>query len=376
MKRVMRLGVVGGSHRSAVGYTHIVASQMDHRFTIESACFSRDIVETTATIEAWNLGAVRCYEDWSSLLEGEVGKVDAILVLTPTPTHFEIVKKALSLQYPVICEKAFTATASEAWELESLRERVNGFIAVTHNYTGYPAVRELSHICRSGGIGDLVKCNIEMPQEGFIRLHPQAGMPTPQSWRLSDGPISSLALDLGTHVFHMLHYVSGQRVTSVVSDESSAGFFNQIVDDIDYLVRLSGGAKGQVWISKSALGHRNGLRVEVYGTKGSAMWAQDKAEYLELTDEFGTKSILDRAGDVSVANLPRYNRFKPGHPAGFLEAFANLYGDFADALNSYFNGDAPRKDWTYGPTQAAEALQILESAAQTVERRTWAQVKR
>lgn len=371
MKTKFKLGVIGGSFKSAVGYTHIIASQMDHRFTINSACFSSCYETTIDTIEAWNLQGVTPYRSWLELLESEQSNIDAVLVLTPTPSHYEIVKEAVVRGFPVICEKALTATYEEAAALEELRLQSEGFIAVTHNYTGYPAIREMAEICKLGSIGEIIRVQAEMPQEGFIRHHPRLGKPQPQPWRLSDGQIPGISLDLGTHVFHMIHFLTGLNPKFILAENSNFGFFEDLVDDSVLWARYETAMKSSVWITKSALGHRNGLKISVYGKKGSIEWAQTDAENLSICDEYGNQKIIDRSGDVLVANSSRYNRFKPGHPAGFLEAFANIYFDIADELDFFKNGRQLDADWTYGAKQAAIGLRVLSASTESAAQERW-----
>ena len=174
-----------------------------------------------------------------------------------------------------------------------------------------------------------------MPQEGFIRVDAQGNKPVPQSWRLSDGDIPTLHLDLAVHLHQIVHYLTGQKPEAVVSDQNHYGWFSGVVDNASCLCRYTGDIQGQFWFSKSALGHRNGLRIRIYGDHGSAEWYQANPEELVLSYMDGRREILDRAAAVEISNQRRYNRFKAGHPAGFVEAFANLYSDIADGLRQY-----------------------------------------
>ena len=164
-----------------------------------------------------------------------------------------------------------------------------------------------------------------MPQEGFSRLDAQGNKPQPQTWRLSDGKVSTISLDLGVHLHHIIDYLTGEYPLQVVADAASYGWFDDVIDNVSCMLRYSGGLHCQMWYSKSALGQRNGLKVRVYGDKGSAEWLQIQPEELLISTVDGRREILDRASSVDVANLDRYNRFKAGHPAGFIEAFANIY---------------------------------------------------
>jgi predicted dehydrogenase len=367
----LKLAFIGGGINSAVGYTHLIASQMDHRWKLVSACFSRDSDINAATASQWNLDDVRLHGDWETLLEKEQGQVDAVVVLTPTPTHFEIVSRALALKIPVICEKALTSSPQEGEQLCDAVKANRGFLAVTHNYTGYPMLREIQSMIQQGELGRLINIVIEMPQEGFIRVDKDGKPIVPQAWRLSDGVVPSIALDLGAHLQHMIYYLSGEDPDAVVADQTSHGHFSEIVDDVSCLARYASGMKSQMWFSKSAIGHRNGLKVRIYGTKGSAEWFQMEPETARVQAVDGSLKVLDRASDVSVANLQRYNRFKSGHPAGFIEAFANIYVDIADKFLEYREQGALDEEWLYGCKRAVMGLGVLEAMTNSSQSDTW-----
>lgn len=356
----LKLGFIGGGVNSAVGYTHIVASQMDNRFEIVSACFSRNPEINHKTIDIWNLHHIRIYTTWTDLLEKELGKIDAVVILTPTPTHCEIAIKSISMGYPVICEKALASSYNEGLKILDAVHKHKGFLAVTHNYTGYPMLRELREKIKAGHLGKVLQIHAEMPQEGFIRLNTNNQKPTPQEWRLQDGIIPSVSLDLGTHIHHMIYFLSGEFPNKITTDQNSFGWFKDIIDDVTATAHYPSGMKSVIWYGKAALGYRNGLKIRVFGTEGSAEWYQMDPEFLVFHDIYGTRKLLDRASNVEVANQPQYNRFKSGHPAGFIEAFANLYLDISEEIFLYKKKMASNTDWTYGVDPSIKVLKILQ----------------
>jgi predicted dehydrogenase len=370
-KQTLKLGIIGGSIESAVGYTHLIASQMDHRWKLVSACFSRRKEINHATVEAWNLHHIRLYSDWQALLEGETNKIDAIVILTPTPQHRDMVIKGLSLGYAVICEKALASDYQEGIEICETLEKTKGFLAVTHNYTGYPMLRELRSMVQQGQLGQLTQIQIEMPQEGFARLDTKGNKPSPQTWRLHDGKIPSVSLDLGAHLQHMIHYISNENPTTLIADQHSYGWFHEVIDDVSCIAHYPSGMKSDMWFGKAAIGYRNGLKIRVFGTQGSAEWYQMEPEVLFVHDIYGNKKWVDRAADVQLASELRYNRFKSGHPAGFVEAFANLYYDIADKLEDYQETKIYDKHWTYGALQATIGLNVLETMNHSAKEQKW-----
>ncbi len=370
-KKPLKLAFIGGGIDSAIGYTHYIASQMDHLFIVSAGCFSRrtDINQKTAV--TWGIEDEHLYSDWEELLEKEIYFVDAVVILTPTLQHHKMIMKALELGYAVISEKALATTYQEGIEIVKKVDEKKAFFAVTHNYTAYPMLRELQHMIQADKLGKITHINIEMPQESFARLV-NGEKPKPQSWRLSDGKISGVSLDLGAHLQHMIFFLTNENPIELVADESSFGWFEDVVDDVTCLARYQSGMKTQMWYGKSAIGHRNGLKVRVYGTKGSAEWFQINSEELNFQDINGNRMIIDRASsNINVAGQLRYNRFKAGHPAGFLEAFGNLYYDIADKLRQYKTDDNHKMDWSYNAKQAVIGLRVFEGIRESNMNNKW-----
>ena len=367
----MSLGFIGGSLNSAVGYTHFVSSAMDNKWTLDAGCFSTNAQRNRETAQVYGVAAERVYDVWQDMFGKEKGHLDAIVILTPTPAHFEIVMACLKDGIPVICEKSLVTNSADAKAILDFCSRNNGFLAVTYNYSGYPMVRELRNSIRKGALGKILYFQAEMPQEGYIRVDANGNKPVPQAWRLSDGQVPTIHLDLAVHLHQLIHYLIGQKPTEVVSDQGSYGWFSEVIDNVTCLCRYSESLKGQIWFSKSALGHRNGLRLRIYGSKASAEWYQACSEELVLSFSDGRREIMDRASSVEVANMQRYNRFKAGHPAGFIEAFANLYTDIADCLHRYKATGQWVSENVFGAELALEGLQMAEAMNKSAHNKTW-----
>lgn len=372
---ILKLGFIGGSLNSAIGYTHFVACKMDNSWILEAGCFSKDIKMSRKTAEVYGVASDRVYDNWHEMLKQEKGHLDAIVILTPTPTHYEIVLECLNNEFSIICEKSMTLTYSEAENIIKVRNNKNGFLLVTYNYTGYPMVRELRNLIRKGTLGKIIHFQAEMPQEGYIRIDSHGNKPTPQSWRLSDGIIPTIHLDLAVHLHQAIYYIIEQYPIEVISDQNSFGWFPEIVDNVSCLCRYSENIQGQIWFSKSALGHRNGLKLRIYGTKGSAEWYQAYPEELKLYFSDGRREIIDRAAVVEVANMKRYNRFKAGHPAGFIEAYANLYVDIADCVRQYKKSGHWESENIYGAELAMQGLQMFEAMTNSIIKKCWQRIE-
>lgn len=366
-----KVGFIGGGLNSAVGNTHRIASQMDHRWVLDAGCFSTHNNINQETAAQWGLDPSRVYDDWRVLLSREKGKLDAIGLLTPTPKHAEMALEALNQGYAVICEKTMATSIQEAVAICQAVEANQGFFAVTYNYTGYPMLRELRKMILDGKLGVLNLIQIEMPQEGYARLNKQGQPPKPQAWRLKDGEIPIISLDLGAHLHNMIYFLSGEKPLQVIADQTSYGFFKEVTDNVICLARYTGNLRSQIWYSKMALGHRNGLRVRVYGDKGSAEWFQLQPEDLIFNNIHGKREIIDRASCVELADQLRYNRFKSGHPAGFIEAFANHYYDLADSLLDFKQTGHYTSPWVFSAKHAKEGLEMLEAMAISAKNNGW-----
>ena len=370
----LSLGFIGGSTTSAVGYTHFVASKMDNYWTVDAGCFSQDIKYNQETARTYGINENRVYNNWQEMLNSERGQLDAIVILTPTPIHFEIVTACINNGYAVICEKALALSGAEIEKIIQFRDQMNSFVAVTYNYSGYPMIRELRSKIESGQLGRILHFQAEMPQEGFIRVDSQGNKPSPQLWRLSDGKVPTIYLDLAVHLHQLIHYLIQKKPLEVVTTQDSFGWFPEIVDNVSSLCRYAEGIQGQFWFSKSALGHRNGLRLRIYGSQASVEWYQANPEELIISYADGRREIVDRASPTEIAPNLRYNRFKSGHPAGFIEAFANLYRDIATALVEYKSSTCWQSQEIFGPELALEGLHLLEAMVKSTKTKQWEKI--
>lgn len=371
----LTLGFIGGGLNSAVGTTHRIAAEMDKRWKVTAGCFSTHEDTNRNTAETWGISPERLYPAWKDFLASEKNKLDAVVVLTPTPSHFKIVIEALNQGFNVICEKALAVSSTEAMEIQNTAKKNNAFIAVTYNYTGYPMLRELKLMVEKGRLGRLNQIHIEMPQEGYSRLNAEGKPNIPQRWRLEDTGLPTLSLDLGVHLHHMIHFLSGETPLEVVALHDTYGNFKEVIDNAMCIARYTGNLACQIWYSKSALGHRNGLRVRVYGEEGSAEWYQMDPEHIKFCDNRGTYSLIDRtAVSLDLSSELRYNRFKAGHPAGFIEAFANHYFDIAESFINFKNNRQADSPWVFDAELAAEGLKMFEAVADSSKNKSWQRV--
>ncbi len=359
-RRRMKIAFLGGGMNSAVGYTHFLASRLDGCFDLIAGCFSRDQSTNFATAARLGVEQSRCYESLAKMLEAEADVLDAVCILTPTPDHLESVLEALRAGLNVICEKALAASLQDADLIKAALEESGQKLMVTFNYAGYPMVREARAKIAAGHLGRIHHIQCEMPQESFA-----LDSANPQPWRRKDYGIPCVSLDLGVHVHHMVHYLmGGVSFRNVSAVEACNGNVPDVVDSVSVLAECCGNLVVDLMWGKVFLGHSNGLRFRLYGDLGSLMWEQSTPELLRHSDKTGSRNILERGQpNLLEANKAEYNRFKAGHPAGFVEAFANIYSDF----HSIIAGAGPDQD-TYTVDSALQGLRFLSSVHDRTQR--------
>ena len=372
MKKKLKIAFLGGGINSAIGMSHRIAIDMDNKYELVAGCFSRKNEINNQSADEYGVDKNRVYSTLVDLINNEKNKIDAICILTPTPNHKNEVIKCIKNGISVICEKALAVSSSEVLEIKNVLEQYKGFLAVTYNYTGYPMLRELKEMIKNGKLGKLEQVHIEMPQESFSRLNKEGYPRKPQDWRLFDDELSTLSLDLGTHTHDLTSFLTGESPVELVSIQNSFGSFSQIIDNSISIVNYTNGMVSSIWFSKAALGHRNGLRVRIYGKTGSAEWYQLDPENLYFNDNKGSKIIIDRASlGVNITTELRYNRFKAGHPSGFIEAFANYYSDIYDYLLEINKNE---DKYVFGIDDALEGLKMLEAMTMSSKNKEWTRI--
>lgn len=370
-RQKLSLSVIGGGINSAVGRAHLSSLQLSGKWKFQSALFSRNPEINVKTAELW--GVPKVHNDIESLILESANNTDVFLLLTPTPTHFEILDLLSKVGKPVICEKSLTHSSESAQHVMRTFQRNKLF--TTFNYTGYPMVRELRSRIHQNHYGDLIRIEISMPQESFAVNNSQK-ITSIQEWRKVDGLIPTTALDLGVHVHNLLHFLTDDRINHVVSMIDNFGRLDNILDSFSYMARLRKRKNLQILLNygKTYLGQKNGLSIKVFGSLGAASWKQIFPDYLQEVDEIGTNYTVDySSGDLLEANKSRYARFKVGHPTGFIEAFTNIYEDIYDNINQemeYSSG------LIFSPEIAYQGLIEIEAAVRSAKTQQWVEVLR
>ena len=375
-KPKLKVAFLGGSVESAVGRAHYSAIMMDNRYKLSAGCFSQNGDINKKSAEQYRLPSDHLYGCIEDLLKYEKGLLDAIIILTPTNQHANHVILCLNEQIPVISEKALAASKSE---IESIRDALlnnQGFLSVIYNYLGFPMIRELKYLIHCGELGKIHHIQIDMPQEGFIRIDNEGNPIIPQQWRLKDGTIPIISLDLGVHLHMFIKYLINETPSRVVAKSNSYGNFSTIIDNVSCIIEYTNNITCNMWYSKIATGERNGLKIRIFGQKGSAEWVQEYPEILFRADSKGSRWKVDRGNnDVVICNQPRYSRFKVGHPAGFIEAFANYYNDIAEALNKYKKTGDFESSEVFGINESEEGIKLFEAIDKSSKELRWIDIK-
>jgi predicted dehydrogenase len=361
-----KIAFIGGGINSIAGYPHFIASQMDKRFEVVAGVFSTQEDINRETKIRWNIPNI--YTNYNALLEKEKNNLDVIVILTPTPLHSNLIEDILKLNIPIICEKPLVGSVEEIKKIEKIYDPKKHFLVVTNNYSGYPMVRELQEKIKNDELGKVLHIRLKMPQESFMR--PPKSIKYPQPWRLKDDFIPMISLDLGAHLHHLAYFLLQEEPNEVMATYDSFSKYD-VIDEVNMFLKYKSGIKGNMWISKTAIGNRNGLHIEVYGTKASAVWHQENPEKLEFSYATGQKTIIDRGSDIQMMPNYLYNRMTPGHPSGFIEAFANLYNDIANALDSYKKNKLYTNNYVYGFSHAKNGLKLLHNASLSNQHKGW-----
>lgn len=370
LNRPLRLAFIGGGINSAVGNVHRVASQLDGKWKLVCGVFSRDNGINKQSGVFYGLPESRCLSDLDELIK-QKDEFDAVAVLSPTNLHFEHISKLMGDEIQVISEKSVVGNIDDSLRLLEHEKKSQRKIYVTFNYTAYPMVRELKSRIASDQIGKILSAHIEMPQEGFLKLGVNLQLPNVQQWRTIDGDLSTVSLDLGVHTQNLIHFVTGLYGESFIGVKSHRGLVSQAVDYVSALGKYQGGADVSIWYGKTALGHRNGLRLRVYGERGSFEWEQMFPDRLLHADQVGTRESIDMgSNNLMEANKIRYQRFKPGHPTGFIEAFANYYSDLYNVLSPFGQPENSR-NYVFSVQSATEGLREIQAIEKSSSSKVW-----
>lgn len=343
MKRI-RLGMVGGGADAFIGGVHRIASRIDGHFDLVAGALSSTPDKARKSGEALGLDPARSYGSFEEMAEAEAARedgIEAVSIVTPNHVHFAAAKPFLERRIHVICDKPLTATFDEAEAMAKAVGESQALFILTHNYTGYPMVRQAQAMVADGAIGTLRVVQVEYPQDWMTDDVETQGVKQAE-WRTDparSGAGGSIG-DIGTHAYNLAAFVTGQVPERLAADLQSFGAGRALDDNAHVMLRYESGARGMLWCSQVAPGCENGLRLRIFGEAGGLEWAQEDPNYLWHTPHGEPSRRITRNGAGAIEAGTSVSRIPPGHPEGYLEAFATLYTEAADAIRAAQNGEA------------------------------------
>ena len=341
--RRLRLGMVGGGEGAFIGAVHRIAARLDDDFELVAGALSSDAARAQASAEA--IGIARGYADWREMARAEGARedgIEAVAIVTPNHLHAPVAHAFMDAGIHVICDKPLAVSLAEGEALAQHARRANLVFALTHTYSGYPLVRHARELVAAGELGEVRIVQVEYAQDWLATPLEHGGTNRQASWRTDPaqaGPAGCLG-DIGTHAYQLAAFVSGLTPESVAAEVHTFVPGRRVDDHVQVMLRYAGGARGMLWASQVASGAENALRLRVYGTKAGLAFDQEEPNVLGFTPQGGEAQRLTR-GRVTGVAARHATRVPPGHPEGYLEAFAQLYRDAAAQIRAREAGVAP-----------------------------------
>jgi len=351
MNRKLRMGMVGGGSDAFIGAIHRLAAFMDGQIELVCGCFSINPEISISSGKSYFLPENRVYKTFQEMFESEVKlpegeRMDFVTIVTPNFAHFGPAMMALENGFNVVIDKPITFTLDEALQLESKLKETGLLLALTHTYSGYPAVKQARQMVAEGLLGRIRKIYVEYPQ-GWLASKLEDTGNAQASWRTDpkrSGKAGAMG-DIGTHAHHLAEYISGLKTTELCAELNIFVPGRLLDDDGTVLLRFDNGAKGVLMASQIAVGEENALKIRVYGEKGGIEWAQQEPNTL-IVKWTSKPTEIYRTGTGFMGSAATANSRTPGgHPEGYLEAFANIYRNFSLTLRAKMNGEQPKPEW-------------------------------
>lgn len=366
----IRLGMVGGGNDAFIGGVHRIAARLDDRYELVAGALSSTPEKARASGAALGLPEDRTYDDFRQMAIREArlkNGIEAVSIVTPNHMHFAAAREFLKRGIHVICDKPLTSTMGDARKMAKAVENSDALFILTHNYTGYPMVRQAREMVANGDLGDIRVVQVEYPQDWLTKHEDfkQAAWRTDPARSGAGGSTG----DIGTHAHNLACFVSGLTVESLAADLQAFVSGRQLDDNAHVLLRFQGGARGMLWSSQVAPGNENALRLRIYGEKGGLEWEQENPNRLWFAPFGAPKQMITRNGAGTGEAAARMSRVPPGHPEGYLEGFANIYSEAAEAIIAHRSGTPVAAEVVY-PTllDGLRGMQFVDACVRSSER--------
>jgi predicted dehydrogenase len=343
----IRLGMVGGGEGAFIGAVHRIAARLDDQYEFVAGALSSTPAKAQRSGRAIGLAPDRIYSDYEAMAKAEAARpdgIEAVAIVTPNHLHAPVAEAFLKAGIHVICDKPVTTTSKDAKKLLRLATKRKLVFAVTHNYTGYPMVRHARQMVRDGALGEIRVVQVEYPQDWLTEKLEATGQKQAE-WRADPARngIGGAIADIGTHAHNLAAYITGLALTELCAELSTFVKGRQLDDNAQVMLRYANGARGLLWASQVAPGNENNLRIRVYGTKGGLEWKQEHPNQLHWSPFGQPTQVIARATGAANASAARVSRIPAGHPEGYLEGFATLYSEIAQAIRAARKG-GPKAD--------------------------------
>ncbi len=353
MERQLRMAMIGGGRGAFIGEVHRMAARLDNFIRLEAGAFSSNPKISRLSGRDLFLDPVRVYDNYEQMIEAEKklpihSQIDFVSIVTPNHLHLKPARLALEAGFHVICDKPLVYSYQQAVELQKVVEKTQLKFALTHAYAGYPMIKQARNMIKNGELGDIRKIVVEYPQ-GWLSEPVENKGNKQAAWRTDPerAGISCTMGDIGVHAFHLAEYVSGLKTTQISAELSTFQQGRKLDDDGNVLLRFDNGAKGVLIASQVSAGEENDVTLKIYGEKGGVEWHQ--MEPNTLTVKWINKhkqQIRTGVGDLSEA-AQAHTRVPAGHPEGYIEAFANIYRNFAFDIAAHINNEKSNSLYDY-----------------------------
>ena len=343
--RKIRLGMIGGGQGAFIGGVHRIAARIDDRYELVAGALSSDPTRAAESAAELRIAPDRSYASFDDMAKAESARddgIDVAAIVTPNHVHFAAAKSMLNAGIHVICDKPMTTNSEDSKALVELVEKSGLIFGLTHNYTGYPMVRQAREMVANGELGKIRVIQAEYPQDWLSTKQEDTGLKQAE-WRTDPkrSGAGGCIGDIGTHAYNLAGFISGLQLDELSADLHTFVEGRRLDDNVHIMMRYKGGARGMLWSSQVAPGNENALKVRIYGEKAGLSWSQEDPNYLHFTPLGEPPRLITRGGAGSTDVAGRVTRIPPGHPEGYLEGFANLYSDIADQIEAHIKGETP-----------------------------------
>ena len=384
MNRKLRMGMVGGGRGAFIGAVHRMAANLDGKIELVAGCFSSNAEKSKLSGEDLFLDPSRVYTSYAEMAKAEGAlppgeRIDFVSIVTRNDLHFPVAKAFLEAGIHVVCEKPMAFSLAEAKELKKVVDESGLIFALTHNYTGYPMVKEARAMVKAGKLGRILKIVAEYPQGYAVGAIKEQADGAISNWRMdpSVAGVSNCIGDIGSHAENLARYISGLELEQIAADLNTFIPGRTLDDDGSMLVRYEGGARGVLFASQISTGEENNLNIRVYGTDASLEWHQEHPNELIVKFADQPRQIWRRGNSYNGAEAVKFTRLPFGHPEAFIEAFANVYLAATEAISDHLAGNYPRAEGYDFPTvdDGVEGMAFIEAAvASSKANAAWTQV--